>query len=193
MRKQHEHPIRMADKKQCTQCKNFKPFSDFHKFAKSSDGHKHFCKTCVREYDQNEDDSRRIFPRKLNENGEMHCRNCGEYFEEEQMAPSKGGYTYCIECAPLLQRTSALKKYGLSLDEYHSLLESQEFRCKICKRKDTTFRKRLSVDHNHACCPGEGSCGKCIRGLLCHHCNAALGNVQDNVETLKTMIEYLQK
>ena len=33
MRKQHEHPIVLADKKQCTKCKNFKVFSDFHKFA----------------------------------------------------------------------------------------------------------------------------------------------------------------
>jgi hypothetical protein len=103
------------------------------------------------------------------------------------------GLSYCLECAPLLGRTRTLKKYGLSLDDYHSLLEDQDFTCKICKRKDVTFRKRLSVDHNHACCPGEGSCGKCIRGLLCHHCNAALGNVQDNIKTLQAMIEYLQK
>ena len=93
-----------------------------------------------------------------------------------------------------IARESKLRrKYGLSLDDYHGLLEDQNFTCKICKRKDVTFRKRLSVDHNHACCPGEGSCGKCIRGLLCHHCNAALGNVQDNIKTLQAMIEYLQK
>lgn len=31
--------------------------------------------------------------------------------------------------------------------------------------------ERLRVDHDHACCPGNYSCGRCIRGLLCHGCN----------------------
>lgn len=192
MRKQYEHPIVLADKKQCTQCKNFKTFSDFHKFAKSPDGYKHFCKACVRAYDQYENDSKRIFPRKLDANGNIHCRNCGEYFKETDMAASKGGYTYCVECAPLLSRTRALKKYGLSIEAYHQLLEQQDFRCKICKQKDTSFRRRLSVDHDHSCCPGEGSCGECVRGLLCHHCNAALGNAKDSIEVLESMISYLK-
>lgn len=197
MRKQHEKPVIVKDKKQCTQCKNFKLFSEFHKFAKSPDGYKHFCKECVRKYDQNEHDDKRIFPRKLDENGNLHCRNCGEYFKEEHMKQSKTGeykgLSYCIDCAPLLTRTRTLKKYNLSLDDYHELLKSQDYSCKICNLRDTSYRKRLSVDHDHSCCPGEGSCGKCIRGLLCHHCNAALGNAKDNVEILQKMIDYLQK
>lgn len=196
MRKQYEHPEIKGNKKQCTKCKNFKNFSDFHKYSKSPDGHKHFCKSCVREYDQLEDDPKRIFPRKYNEEGKVHCRNCGGYFEESQMKQSKikkyKGLSYCNECAPLLQRTRLLTKYGLTIDSYHKILEEQNYACKICKQKDTTFRKRLSVDHDHSCCAGTTSCGKCIRGLLCHHCNAALGNVKDNIEVLKTMIKYLE-
>ena len=196
MRKQYEHPIVLADKKQCTQCKNFKSFSDFHKYAKSPDGYKHFCKSCVREYDQKEDDARRIFPRKLNENGEIHCRNCGEYFKEDEMKQSKTGkykgLSYCLTCAPLLGHIRNIQKYGLTIERYHQMLEDQDYSCKICGLKESTYRKRLSIDHDHSCCPGEGSCGKCIRGLLCHHCNTTLGNVKDNVETLQAMIEYLK-
>jgi hypothetical protein len=198
MRKQHEKPVIIKDKKQCTQCKVFKLFSEFHKFGKSPDGYKHFCKECVRKYDQNENDATRIFPRKLDENGNLHCRNCGEYFKEEQMKLSNTiglykGLSYCIECAPLLSRTRTLKKYNLSLDDYHEILKSQDYSCKICNQRDTSYRKRLSVDHDHSCCPGEGSCGKCIRGLLCHHCNSGLGNAKDSVEILQKMIDYLQK
>jgi hypothetical protein len=195
MRKQHEHPIVLADKKQCTQCKNFKIFSDFHKYAKSPDGYKHFCKQCVREYDQAEDDPRRIFPRKLNEKGEVHCRNCGEYFKENKMKQSKNGMykglSYCLDCAPLLNHIRNVRSYGITLEQYHQMLEDQNYACKICGLKESTYRKRLSIDHDHSCCPGIKSCGKCVRGLLCHHCNAGIGNAKDSVEILQTMIEYL--
>jgi hypothetical protein len=51
----------------------------------------------------------------------------------------------------------------------------------------------LSIDHDHACCPGRISCGKCIRGLLCNRCNRALGLLGDSIELLKKMIAYLEQ
>lgn len=184
--------------KQCTKCQEYKDVSDFHKYSKGPDGLKQACKVCVKGYDLEQNDATRLFPRKINSNGDIHCRNCGEYFKEEQMKVSntEGRYkslSYCIDCAPLLKRVRTLKKYNLSLDDYHELLKSQDYSCKICNGKDTSYRKRLSVDHDHNCCPGEGSCGKCIRGLLCHHCNSGLGNAKDSIETLQKMIDYLQK
>jgi hypothetical protein len=50
----------------------------------------------------------------------------------------------------------------------------------------------LAVDHNHGCCPGEKSCGKCVRGLLCDNCNQAIGKFRDDPELLLKAAEYLR-
>jgi hypothetical protein len=188
MRKQHEHPIVLADKKQCTKCKNFKLFSDFHKFAKSPDGYKHFCKTCVREYDLAENDPKRVMPRKM-QGTKIHCRKCEQYLPKSSFWSKN---TYCKTCQPLIGHISNLKKYNLTRDDYVDLEKSQNGVCKICGEPEK-YKNRLSIDHDHSCCPGYGSCGKCIRGLLCHHCNSGLGNAKDSVEILQKMINYLQK
>ncbi len=74
-------------------------------------------------------------------------------------------------------------KYGLTLDVYKQMLKSQNYSCKICRTHHTEFKKQLAIDHCH-------KTGK-IRGLLCHHCNSAIGNFKDNVGSLKSAIKYL--
>lgn len=182
--------------KRCTKCEVFKDTSEFHKWSKAQDGLKLHCKLCVRKYDQIENDELRKFPRKVNEHGQIHCRNCGEYFEEDSMKTKKNGIyaylTYCNECAPLLSHIRNIRQYGITIDQYHQMLKNQNYSCKICGEKDSSYRNRLSVDHDHSCCPGIKACGQCVRGLLCHHCNAALGNAKDSIERLQKMIDYLK-
>lgn len=187
MRKQHEHPVVLADKKQCTKCKNFKIFSDFHKYSKSPDGYKHFCKACVREYDQDEADATRVMPRKM-KGTKIHCRKCEKYLPKSSFWSNN---TYCKECTVLVGHIGNLKKYGLTRDDYVDMEKSQNGVCKICGEPEK-YKNRLSVDHDHSCCSGPTSCGKCIRGLLCSNCNRVLGQVNDNIEVLQKMIEYLK-
>jgi hypothetical protein len=68
--------------------------------------------------------------------------------------------------------------------------KSQNGVCKICGEPEK-YKNRLSVDHDHSCCPGITSCGKCIRGLLCSNCNRVLGQVNDDKGLLQKMIDYL--
>ncbi len=64
--------------------------------------------------------------------------------------------------------------YSLTAEQYDAILESQGGRCYICRRA-TGRTKRLACDHDHSCCSGPTSCGKCIRALLCGPCNQTLG------------------
>ena len=83
--------------------------------------------------------------------------------------------------------------FHITADEYNELLVAQDFSCAVCKRHQSNFKKNLSVDHDHSCCPQAGkSCGRCVRGLLCQFCNTSLGSVRDDVTVLKSMIAYLE-
>jgi hypothetical protein len=80
------------------------------------------------------------------------------------------------------------KKYKLTKQMYLDIMEQQGGVCAICKNPPT--RLYLAVDHDHSCCPTSKTCGNCIRGLLCQQCNAFLGRIKDNADTL---IQYLEK
>ncbi|GGP31473.1 hypothetical protein GCM10010501_72640 [Streptomyces libani subsp. rufus] len=82
-------------------------------------------------------------------------------------------------------------RYGITAEDYEALLEAQGGACAICREPCTTGN-RLSVDHDHECCPGRRSCGKCIRGLLCTRCNPGIGYFRDNVELLRRAVAYLE-
>jgi hypothetical protein len=52
--------------------------------------------------------------------------------------------------------------------------------------------KTLCIDHDRACCPGNKSCGKCVRGLLHRKINAAMGLFEDNPEWLRAAADYIE-
>ena len=174
--------------KQCTRCKEFKETTSFHKYSKAQDQLKPWCKVCVKEYDLAEDDPKRVMPRKI-QGIKIHCRYCKQYLDKKRFY---GKLTYCKECTKLVGHSGNLRKYGMTMDDYMDMEEEQNKVCKICGEPEK-HKKRLSVDHDHVCCSGPTSCGKCIRGLLCSTCNKVLGQVKDNPKTLQAMINYLQK
>ena len=54
------------------------------------------------------------------------------------------------------------------------------------------YRAEISVDHDHRHCPGQLSCGLCVRGLLCSRCNIAAGLLLDDPGRAHGLGEYLQ-
>jgi len=73
-----------------------------------------------------------------------------------------------------MNRRHVLKyRYNLTPEEVKKLWRKQKCRCKLCRKRVNKF----VVDHDHDCCSGRRSCGKCIRGLLCIPCNAMLGQL----------------
>jgi hypothetical protein len=80
--------------------------------------------------------------------------------------------------------------------DFNALWEKQEGKCAMC---GTLMLPRgqspmsVTIDHDQNCCPGYGSCGKCVRGLIHNRCNRVLGNAKDDVPLLKAAIAYLER
>lgn len=87
---------------------------------------------------------------------------------------------------PELHRGYNLKcKYGIGRAEYDKMYDDQNGRCAICNLPSTEFVRSLAVDHDHD--------NGMVRGLLCPKCNTGLGNFADNIDSLKSAIEYLER
>lgn len=79
-----------------------------------------------------------------------------------------------------MKAVNVRNRYGLSLEEYESLLASQGGVCATCG--GTT---RLVVDHDHA----TGA----VRGILCHGCNVSLGMARDDARVLRSLADYVER
>lgn len=131
----------------------------------------------------------------------QHCYECSQVksVEEFYRRPDGSVQTPCKECrrgyardrwhakdrewhartAETHWQQNLQRRFKLSVEDYWRMFDGQGGRCRICRRSvediDSQRFRRLSVDHDRQCCPGQVSCGKCVRGLLCVKCNGALG------------------
>ena len=106
---------------------------------------------------------------------QKQCKHCQskrkkEWYKENKEKALNDNYKY---------------KYGISLEEYNELNKIQKGCCAICGKSEQENKRKLAVDHCH-------TTGK-VRKLLCANCNAALGLVKENKETLIAMVSYLME
>jgi hypothetical protein len=172
--------LRAQGLKYCPKCKQTKPVTEFHKNAALKTGRSSRCKDCIAE-----DYRQRYIPsptraryEELLSQGLKHCPKCGETKPLTEfyvrLARNRRPQSWCKDCSRKEVRRSYLKTlynitsevFAIALDRGHG----------VCMMKDCTSivsggRGTWHVDHDHACCPGENTCGQCVRGLLCNFCN----------------------
>lgn len=94
----------------------------------------------------------------------------------------------CKDCSVVVK---LLHRYGITKEQYDKMLEDQGGHCAICPATPEEVGT-LCVDHDHSCCPGAKTCGKCLRALLCPRCNTAIGLLDDSVERIQKAAAYVQ-
>jgi hypothetical protein len=129
------------------------------------------------------------------------CKDCGS---TTRKLPHPG--PRCVTCFRARKKilktknhSSRMQKmYNLSDGEYDALYEAQGGMCYTCGpwTGNRGLSKKLSVDHDHSCCPAPPICGKCIRGLICGPCNTMIGELGDSkghaILRLQKLQSYLQ-
>jgi Recombination endonuclease VII len=78
----------------------------------------------------------------------------------------------------------SLARYGLTLDDYHAMLEAQNDRCAICGRESSCVGP-LVVDHDHS--------ANRVRELLCQRCNRGLGQFLEVPDFIRNAVEYIER
>lgn len=98
--------------------------------------------------------------------------------------------------SPAKRKSECLRsKYGITLEQRDSLLDSQGNACAICGTNSPPLLKNgidgWVVDHCHEYERATG--GIKVRGILCLGCNSTIGMAKDSIEILEKAILYLRK
>lgn len=104
------------------------------------------------------------------------CRRCHNETARRYRQRHPDWYRKQVAKDPFKYRRHKLRTlYGLTLEQFNSMLERQQKTCALCGKPEVRkMRKRVAplvVDHDHAT-------GK-VRDLLCHRCNVRLAAVED--------------
>lgn len=126
---------------------------------------------------------------------QKRCSPCAKKYKKDYLLQYQRTHQKALKCAKqkyqakpeypkIRQNAYLLKRYGMSLVAYHSMLEAQRNTCAICCTP-LSPQRGTHVDHNHQT--------QQIRGILCNACNRGLGYLKDSPQLLQRAIDYLQK
>jgi len=117
---------------------------------------------------------------------EKRCGSCQETKSasefHRQLRGTDGLQAVCKRCSTAGQEAYALtrrcRKVGITVEQYHKLMEQQGGMCGTCKRRPAT-----DLDHCHRTDK--------FRGLVCAACNRILGTVDDDAALLRLLADYI--
>lgn len=180
----------------CTKCKYVKLADEFDLNVSGHYGHDSSCTECKKRqgelYRRNKGiKQKRTIPVLLDDKGNVvgrECCRCHNPFPLKEFNKHGGEkstaylrvHPYCKTCS---KERHLIQKYGFGHEGKREMYDAQNGACFTCLEKLPV--DSLVIDHCH-------TSGK-VRGLLCEGCNKGLGNVKDSVETLKRMIDYLER
>ena len=127
--------------------------------------------------------------------GHRSCRTCnreGDRKRRHRYAETRRKWRTSPKGLEGNKRRNRKRLYGITDEQRKFALKEQGGLCAISGMPPNNGDV-LVQDHNHACCPGAKSCGKCLRGLLRRDINVALGAFHDNPATLRLAADYLEK
>ena len=174
--------------KVCSRCKSQKEESAFGKDKVRHDGLKPHCKECQSIWDSSYKEQKSI------KNAERYAKNPEHFKKATANWKSKNWDRVLAGCRrwrennpekrkSIYAKSSRKRLYGLTEEQFQTMLSSQDGKCSICGRERSQLVKQLCVDHDH-------ETGK-VRGLLCDKCNRGLGFFNDDHELLKKALNYL--
>ena len=110
------------------------------------------------------------------------CKSCRKAYNDSNIEKTK----QWIKDNPRIVRNNHYKRFGITIEDYDKMLESQNFACAICSSKETKRKnaEHFAVDHCH-------KTGK-VRGLLCGRRNVGIGSLEDSHELLIKAANYLK-
>lgn len=163
----------------CKKCSEIKATSLFNKDSSRFDGISRICKEC---------DRAKVLEWQI-KNRDKHNKKSNRWKRGIVFNRSEdfGSSTY----SSFLKKNTA-KRFNITIDKIENMLISQSGRCDICENQ-LSGKKDPCIDHDRSCCKSTKSCGKCVRSMLCSHCNKMLGFARDNEKILLSAVKYLKR
>lgn len=182
--------------KTCKRCDAAKPLAEFPKEARSRDGHNRWCRSCHAAYRLANIERERERHRGYQQDGRQDEWN--RAFRErnrEKLRESQGRWR--MGNIDSVRDTILRRQYQMTLEDYRALLAAQGGGCAVCGATEPgggagSNIDGFSVDHDHSCCPGKVTCGKCVRALLCNRCNLSIGRLGDSLDVFRRIVEVME-
>jgi len=174
----------------CSECKQNKFTSDFHKDSSHKSGFRSACKECVNKSNSNyrlkHKDYHKNYYKENKDKVKKQAK--GYYLKNKERLNERCRKDYQKNKERYIERSKVARRkrlFGLTPDDYNNMFDKQQGCCAICGIHQSELKTALAIDHCHV--TGQ------VRGLLCGKCNRALGLANDDIGILLTMVDYLNK